>query len=109
VPDYAKDLMLGVLGASVGLGGLLLVFCGLVFGQAATFPPATTDDAKINRYKNAGRLGLWPFLGAIIDSLAVVVWFLCPNSRLYFFTLWFFILLLVVTALYGGVVIRRYL
>src|SRR6266516_1866958 len=107
VPEYANDVMLCVLGASVGLGGLLLVFCGLVFAQAANFPPATTDDAKINRYKNAGRLGLWPFLGAIVDSLAVVIWFLCPSTRLYFFTLWFFILLLAVTALYGGIVIRR--
>src|SRR5437879_2178607 len=109
MPDYAKDVMLGVLGASVGLGGLLLVFCGLVFGQAASFPPATTDDATINRYKNAGRLGLWPFLDAIVDSLAVVIWFVYPSSRLYFITLWVFVLLLAITALYGAVVIRRYL
>lgn len=101
--------MLGVLGASVGLGGLLLVFCGLVFGQAASFPAATTDDATIAKYKNAGMLGLWPFLGAVLDSLAVVAWFLCPGSGLYFFTLGLFILLLAATALYGAVVIRRYL
>jgi hypothetical protein len=109
VPEYAKDVMLGVLGASVGLGGLLLVFCGLVFGQAANFDPAHTDDAIIAKYKNAGMLGLWPFLGAILNSLAVVVWFLCPGNRLYFFTLGLFILLLAATAVYGAVVIRRYL
>jgi hypothetical protein len=101
--------MLGVLGASVGLGGLLLVFCGLVFAQAASFPPATTDDVKIEKYKNAGRLGLWPFLGAILNALAVVAWFFCPGSRLYFISLGLFVFLLAVTAAYGAVVIRRYL
>jgi len=109
MPDYAKDLMLGVLGASVGLGGLLLVFCGLLFAQAASFPPATTDDVKINKYRNAGRLGLWPFLGATLDSLLVVVWFFCQNSSMYFVALGLFVVLLVVTALYGAVVIRSYL
>ncbi len=109
MPDYAKDVMLGVLGASVGLGGLLLVFCGLVFAQAASFPPATTDDATINRYKNAGKLGLWPFLGAVLDSLLVTVWFVCQSGSLYFVTLGLFVALLVATALYGAVVIRSYL
>jgi len=101
--------MLGVLGASVGLGGLLLVFCGFVFAQSASFPAATTDDKTIEKYKNAARLGLWPFLGATLESIAVVVWLLCPGSMLYFGILWFFILLLAATAAYGAVVMRRYL
>lgn len=101
--------MLGVLGASVGLGGLLLVFCGFVFGQAAAFPPATTDDSKIESYKRAGRLGLWPFLGAIVNSVATVIWLVSPSYLLYFACLGLFILLLAATAVYGAVVIRRYL
>ena len=101
--------MLGVLGASVGLAGLLLVFCGFVFGQASAFPPATTDDSRIERYKSAGRLGLWPFLGSIINALATVVWLVWPSCGLYYGNLGFFSLLLVVTSIYGAVVIRRYL
>jgi hypothetical protein len=81
----------------------------LVFAQAASFPPATTDDVKIARYKSAGRLGLWPFLGAILDSLAVVVWFLYPSSLFYIISIGVFILLLAATAVYGAVVISRYL
>lgn len=109
VPDYAKDVVLGVLGASVALAGLLLVFCGFVFGQAASFPPATTDDSKIERYKRAGALGLWPFLGSIVNSVAVVIWLIWPGCRLYFGILGFFIVLLAATAVYGTVVIQRYL
>jgi hypothetical protein len=109
VPEYASDVMLGVLGASVGLGGLLLVFCGFVFSQAANFPPATTDDSKIESYKNAGMLGLWPFLGAIVNSLAVVAWLVCPSPLLYSIVLTIFVILLVATAAYGAIVIRRYL
>lgn len=109
MPEYAQDVMVGILGASVGLGGLLLIFCGFVFGQAESFPKATTDDATIKKYKDAGTLGLWPFLGSIINSLTVVAWFFWPGSALYFCTLGLFALLLFVTAAYGAVVIRRYL
>jgi len=79
VPEYAKDVMLGVLGASVALGGLLLVFCGFVFAQAASFPPATTDDSKIESYKRAGRLGLWPFVGSLVNAVAAVAWLVWPG------------------------------
>jgi hypothetical protein len=109
MPTYAHDVMVGVLGASVGLGGLLLIFCGFVFGQAESFPKATTDDATIKKYKDAGMLGLWPFLGSMLNSLAVVAWFFCPGGALYFSTIVLFGLLLVLTGVYGAVVIRRYL
>ena len=109
MPEYAKEVMLGVLGASVGLAGLLLVFCGFLFGQAASFPPAHTDDATIERYKNAARLALLPFLGAVAASVAVMVWFFYPDETFYRIIVAFFMLLLVATAVYGTVVIKSYL
>jgi hypothetical protein len=109
MPEYAKDVMVAVLGASVGLGGLLLIFCGFVFSQAASFPKATTDNSTIKSYKDAGTLGLWPFLGSIINSLVVVAWFLCPVTGLYSTALVLFIVLLIATAVYGAVVIGHYL
>lgn len=51
--DHAKDLVIAILGGSVALAGLLLVFSGFLFAQAESFPPEHTDDATINRYKSA--------------------------------------------------------
>jgi hypothetical protein len=109
VPEYAKDVMVAVIGASVALGGLLLVFCGFIFAQAASFPKATTDDTVITQYRSAALLGIWPFLGAIVNALTVLVWFCWPCPSLYFTSLGFFAVLLVVTGVYGFAVTRRYL
>lgn len=106
MPEFAKDVMVGILGASVGLAGLLLVFCGFVFGQAAGFPPETTDDATIARYKRAGTRGLCPFVVALGDSWLVVLWFLFPtNACIYFAAIGVFLVLLTATAAYGAWVI----
>jgi hypothetical protein len=109
MPSYANDLMLAVLGSSVGLGGLLLVFCGYVFAQAAGFNPEHTDDETIKKYKTAGTNGLWPFCGSMLNSLLVVIWFIFQRDWLYLLSLGLFAILLVVTAVYGCVVVRRYL
>ncbi len=52
--DASKDIVTTILGASVGLAGLLLVFSGFLFAQAEAFPRATTDNATINKFKKAG-------------------------------------------------------
>lgn len=54
-----------LLGAGVSLGGLLLIFSGFVFAQAATMP-ATTSDRILDRYKRFARLGLVPFSAALL-------------------------------------------
>jgi hypothetical protein len=109
MPEYAKDIMLGILGASVGLAGLLLVFSGYVFAQAAAFPPATTDDKIINRFRNAGRFGLWPFLLALTNSILSMIWLIHPGCNLYIVSIVAFFLLLVGTAAYGSVLLKFYL
>ena len=112
MPEHAKDVMLAVLGSSVGLAGLLLVFCGFMFGQAAIFPPATTDDAMIDRYKNAGRQAIWPFLMALGVAVAATIWLAWPalsHSAFYVGVVAAFVVLLIVTAIYGAVVIKFYL
>lgn len=109
MPEYAKDVMLGILGASVGLAGLLLIFSGYVFAQAAAFPPASTDDKIINRFRNAGRFGLWPFLLALIDSVLCMTWLIHPEGYIYAASVAVFFLLLVGTAVYGAVLLKFYL
>lgn len=109
MPEYAKDAVIAVLGASVGLAGLLLVFSGFVFAQADGFPKATTDDALIDKYRNVGRFGLIPFLLALLVSALTVVWFLHPSRCLYYASVIGFIVLLVASALYGTIVLGFYL
>ena len=99
-----KEIILGVLGASVSIAGLLLVFCGFLFGQAAIFPP-TTPDAIIERFRRGGRIGIAPFLGSLAVATCSFTWLLFGQSWMYWVAVDGFALVLVATAVYGGVTI----
>jgi hypothetical protein len=109
MPEYAKDVVIAILGSSVALAGLLLVFSGFVFAQADSFPKASTDDAIINRYRNVGRAGLVPFLFSLSVAAVNVVWFICPNKNLYIVSVYGFLFLLTGTAGYAIAVLGFYL
>jgi hypothetical protein len=109
MPEFAKDVMIAVLGAAVGLAGLLLIFSGFLFAQAAAFPPETTDNATINKFRNAGRLGVAPFVLALAVSGLAFAWMIGPSSCLYFACAIGFGVLLLVSAAYGAFVLIRYL
>jgi hypothetical protein len=73
-PDMAAA-MAAVIGAAMALAGLLLIFSGFLFGQAALFPPETSDSVP-NGYKAAARGGLIPFAASLIVAvLALAYWF----------------------------------
>jgi hypothetical protein len=103
-----KDVIIGILGASVGLAGLLLVFSGFVLSQAAGFPN-TTDNKITKRYEKAGKIGVWPFLLALIVSFLSFFWLLHPCTGAYCLAVIGFILLLVGTGLYGAILFWKYL
>ncbi|GGG66032.1 hypothetical protein [Edaphobacter dinghuensis] len=109
MPEYAKDVMLALLGASVGLAGLLLVVAGFVFAQAGSFPPETTDDETIERYELAGKIGLVPFGLSLAEAGLCLIWLLQPSPSVYTTAVTWFFVLLVLTALYGFVLLLRYL
>jgi hypothetical protein len=104
-----KDVIIGILGASGAFAGLLLIFSGFLFAQATAFPPATTDNAVIEKYKNAGRLGVVPFLLSLLVSTLAFAWMLYPCSYLYFPCVIGFGVLLLASAAYGTFVLIRYL
>jgi hypothetical protein len=109
MPDMTKDVVIAVLGAAVGLAGLLLIFSGFLFAQAAAFPPETTDDATINRYRNAGRFGLAPFLLSLLVAALAFAWMIHPATCIYLICTIGFGTLLLLSAAYGTFVLIRYL
>jgi len=108
-PEYAKDVAIALLGAAVGIAGLLLVVAGFVFAQAASFNPDDTDDTIIDGFRSAGRLGLIPFVLALADAATALIWLIHKSDCLYTGAVWGFFLLLILTGLYGVVLILRYL
>jgi hypothetical protein len=103
-----KDVVVGILGASGALAGLLLVFGGFIFSQAASFP-SSTDDQIIDRYTKAGRLAIYPFWGFLITTLLSVCWLLCPLSYIYLACIVLFVALVIGTGIYGTVMFNKYL
>jgi hypothetical protein len=103
-----KDLILGVLGASSAFAGLLLVFSGLTFTQAASFP-SETDNVIINRVRSAARFAIYPFWGFLIVTLLSVSWMLHQSQCLYATCLILFIILVLGTGVYGTIVSFHYL
>lgn len=109
MPEYAKDVMVAVLGASVGLAGLLLVFSGFLFSRADSFDKANTDDTIINKYRNAGRLAGIPFLLSFAVAFLSIWWMTSPGPCVYMATVIGLCALLIVSAFYGGFILLVYL
>jgi hypothetical protein len=62
-----KDVVTTVLGASAGVGGLVLVFLGILISAVGTFA-GDTPDAVLKPY----RLGAWASVGVFALSLVAV-------------------------------------
>jgi hypothetical protein len=107
VPEH-KDVISAVLGASVSIAGLLLVFCAFLFSQAAGFP-ATTPDTIINKFRRGAKIGIIPFIGALLVAGLSLAWFANPVPWTYGAATWLFAAVLVLTALYGALTILYYL
>lgn len=92
-----ETVVSSILGASVGLAGILLVFVGFIFTRSEGFEVVT----RTRRYQIIARVGLVPFAVAIGCAWVCLEWFLGPTALLYSFALWSFQGCLVLTALYG--------
>jgi hypothetical protein len=103
-----KDVVVGILGASGALAGLLLVFGGFIFSQAASFP-SSTDDQIIRKYTKAGRLAIFPFWGFLITTLLSIAWLLHQSTCVYVACVSLFVILVIGTGIYGTLMSYRYL
>lgn len=106
---FAKDASIAILGASIAFGGLLVIFCRILFAQAAAFPKDTTQADLTERYAKAAKHGVL----VLVLSLLVVGLALCellwPTHSLFVFCSVMFFILLTWTGAYIAVVSWRYL
>lgn len=107
--DSSKDIILAVLGGSVSLAGLLLIFSGFLFAHVAGFDPDNTPDKFIDAFRNTARWGVVPFFMCLGLAGCSIWWLRYPSESLVTICWYGFIALLVVTAAYGGYTILRYL
>jgi len=96
-----------LLGAGVGLAGLLLIFAGFLFAQAATMPP-DTSDLTLQRYRSVGRWGMAPFTASLVIAAVAAFWFAIPCPPWWFavYAVRSFVVLAVATIAYGIVATR---
>lgn len=101
-------MALAILGGSVSLAGLLLVFAGFLFSQAAALPPET-DDKIINDFRFAGKLASAPFILCLVVAGLSLRFLLVASDSVIWLSWVGFAALLAITAVYGCLVIFRYL
>lgn len=106
--ENAKDVMLGILGASGTFAALLLVYSGFIFAQAASFP-STTADKLLRKYTKAGRLALLPFWGFLVAGIMATVWLIYPQHCVYAVCVVVFLVSIVGTGVYGTLASFKYL
>jgi len=94
-----------ILGSSVGLAGLLLVFVGFVLSRVETFDRVQ----KQRTYRKIARLGIIPFLMALLSAGLCLGWILLPSVDLYAIVIYSFSFSLILTAVYGVVAFLVYL
>jgi hypothetical protein len=78
-----KEIAVAILGASIGLASVLVVFMGFLLAHAWTFPPELPDAAR-KRYMLAARWGLAPTAAAVLEALACYAWLLVGSACLFY-------------------------
>ena len=100
------DVMVAVFGASAGVGGLVLVFLGVLITTVGTYPGGTSDQALAPLRKGAW-YAVGVFAGSLATTAASLAWLAVRDEHwLYVITLTMFSALLV--ALLGlAIVVTR--
>ncbi len=103
---HPEDVVVAILGASAGAGGLVLVFVGILVATIAGYPGGTSR-ATLRPY----RAGAWAAVGVFGVSLATValsvVWLAVSDARsLYVLTVAMFFVLLVILMVLAAAVVK---
>ncbi len=100
-----RETITAVLGSSVGLAGILLVFVGFVYSRVETFERAD----RIQRYRIVAKLGMIPFVLALVSAWLCLNWLGSPSADLYSHAILVFRTCLVFTGSYGVIALLLYL
>lgn len=100
--DQSRDTVIAVLGASVSLAGLLLVFIGFVYARAESF-----ETKRGDAYRRAAKLGLVPFLTSLGCAWFCVEW-LTGCQGAFGPVVMTFRAALIATAAYGAIALLLY-
>jgi hypothetical protein len=95
-----KDVVIATLGASAAIAGIILIFSGFLFAQAATFP-VETSDKLLEKFRLCGKLGALPFVSCMAVTGISFWWMLSPGACAYWLNIWMFGITLVITTGYG--------
>lgn len=106
-PDL-KDAMTAVIGGGVALAGLLLIFCGFLFAQAALLDQNVREgSAYIEGFRKTARLGMLPFSASLLLAALALIYWQVPSKCLAQVAVWGFIALSVATVGYGWWAVRK--
>ena len=94
--DVAKDVVIAILGAAVGLAGLLLVFIGFVYSRAEGF-----ETRRGDRYRLVAKVGLAPFVISLGCAWCCLSW-LTGDSASYWWSVFLFRAAIIFTGIYGA-------
>jgi uncharacterized membrane protein len=92
-----KDAIVAILGATVTVAGLVLVFIGFLAAQGEQFQ----NNKRKRIFKIVAKIGLIPFVVSLLAGLFCVCWLEQSTPRSYYLALLFFKLSLGSTLLYG--------
>jgi hypothetical protein len=104
-----KDAMVAIIGGGVALAGLLLIFSGFLFAQAALLDQraAVENKAYIEGFRATARLGMVPFSVALLLAALGLVYWEKPTQCVAQTAIWGFIALSVATVGYGWWAVRK--
>jgi hypothetical protein len=97
VPDH-KDIASAILSGSLSLAGVLLIFFGAVYARSEQY--AHTGGRYFAKLFH--KLGLLPFLSALMSSLTSLHWMLTGQDVWFGWCVKLFQVTVIVTGLYGS-------
>src|SRR5439155_11649027 len=77
-----RDIAVAVLGGTVALAAVLVVFIGFLIAHAEALPSQAPTRLK-DRYVRAARWGIAPMAAAILEALAAYGWLFFPGACLF--------------------------